>query len=133
MRPPHVSVNSHGANYLPVLTAQALVTEVKPYFLLAPIYPMGTALRRNKFPTPMLPHRDAMQITDIVTSSQLTEGQVLSFKPVKHFRFKLIRISTTLPIKPSSAMMLICPYPSPDKALRDVVLGGEDFVYPLSR
>jgi hypothetical protein len=74
-----------------------------------------------------------MRIADIINSRQFAEGQVLGFETVQHFQLKLTRVSTALTNKPSTAMMLICPDPSPDEAVSDVVLSREDLVSSLSR
>ena len=80
-----------------------------------------------------LPHRDAMWIDNIVRGHQIAAGQVFSREAVQHFQLELTCVSTTLPNKAGTAVLLICPDPSPDLAVRDVELGSEDLLSSLAR
>jgi hypothetical protein len=74
-----------------------------------------------------------MRITDIVPSCQLAAGQVFGREAVQHFQLELTRVSTALTSKAGTAVMLICPDPSPDLAVSDVKLGGQELVSPFAR
>jgi hypothetical protein len=78
-------------------------------------------------------HRDAMWITNIVPSRQFAAGQVFGREAVQYFQPELTCVSTALTSKAGTAVMLICLDPSPDQAVSDVELGGEDLVCSLAR
>jgi hypothetical protein len=92
-------------------------------------------LRRTKFFALMLslPHHDAMWIADIVHSRQLAAGQDFSREAVQHFQLELTRVSTALKNKAGTAVMLICPDPSPNHAVSDIELRSQDFVSSHAR
>lgn len=68
-----------------------------------------------------------------IHSRQLAAGQVFSCEAVQHFQLELTRLSPALANKPGTAVMMICPDLSPNQAVSDVELGGEDFVSSLAR